>query len=91
MRAGLSIWREFCKCLVSVGAGLPTQRVSRRCLILQGCYEHLSGIGGNLSFELPEFGYRHCSKVNLHRRHLRTNLSLELSSFVRRHQSEEGL
>ena len=68
-----------------MGAGLPTQRVSGRLRASQGGREYLSSIWGNLLFELLEFECRHCSEVGLHRRHLRADLSFELSSFVRRH------
>jgi len=44
-----------------------------------------------LSFKLLEFGRRHRPEMSLHRRHLRADLLLELSSFVWRHRSEEGL
>jgi len=91
VRAGLSTRRVSCKRLVSVGAGLPTQRVGNRLHVFQGHDKHLGGIGGDLSFELPEFECRHRSEVSLHRRHLRADLSLELTSFIRRHRSEEGL
>jgi len=82
VRAGLSTRQGSCKHLVSVGAGLPTQWVSGCLLVLQGGYEYLSGVGGDLSFELPEFECRHRFEVGLHRRHLRADFLLKLSSFV---------
>src|SRR5712671_3639402 len=74
-----------------MGAGLPTQRVGSRFRVLWGGREHLGGVGGDLSFELLELRYRHCSKVSLHHRHSRADFLFELSSFGLCHRSEEGL
>src|SRR5712671_1538951 len=74
-----------------MGAGLPTQRVSGRLLVLQGGCEYLGGVGGNLLFELPEFGCRHRSKVGLHCYHLGADFLFELSSFSWGHRFKEKL
>jgi len=55
VRAGLSTRRGCCERLVSMGAGLPTQRVSGCLLVRQGGDEYLGGVRGNPSLELPEF------------------------------------
>jgi len=91
VRAGLSTRRWSCKWLVSVGAGLPTQRVSGCFLVLKGCHGYSSGVRGDLSFELLEFRGHHRFKMGLHRRHLGTDLSSELVLFGRCHRSEEEL
>ena len=91
MRAGLSTRRGCYKRMVSMGAGLPTQRVSGRLLVLHGGYEYLSNVWGNSLLELLEFMRRHRSKMGLHRRHPRTDSLFELGSFVWCHRSEEGL
>jgi len=75
--------------LVSAGAGLPTQRVSKSLLVVRNGHGRSSGVGGDLSFELLEFECRHRPKVGLHRPHLRTDLSFELGSFSRCHRFEE--
>jgi len=89
MRAGLSTRWSFCKCLVSAGAGLPTQRVGRRLPIVRRGHWRSSGVGDDLPFELFEFECRHCSEVGLHFFHLGADLSFELGSFSWRHRLEE--
>ena len=72
-----------------MGAGLPTQRVGERLPDLWSGRGSSGGFGGDLSFELLEFGCRHRPKVGLHCPHLRTDLSFELGSFSRCHRFEE--
>jgi len=55
VRAGLSTRRVRYGGLVSMGAGLPTQRIGGCFLVRQGGGEYLGGVRGDPSLELLEF------------------------------------